>query len=79
VSFFKNVWPQAAGGSGAVDGASASVPPEVADLVAQRAAAKAAQDWARADALRDQVLALGFVVVDGRQGAPATVTRAAQA
>ncbi|MDR3313794.1 MAG: cysteine--tRNA ligase [Oscillospiraceae bacterium] len=38
-------------------------------LVAERTAARQAKDWARADAIRDQLKALGFTVEDTPQGA----------
>jgi len=41
-----------------------SIPDEVRALVDERAAARAAQDWAASDALRDAIAALGFAVVD---------------
>ena len=44
------------------------IPQEVLDLAAQRAEARAAKDWARADALRDQITALGYVIEETRQG-----------
>ena len=43
-------------------------PPEVLALVADREAARRARDWKRADALRDQLLALGVGVEDGPNG-----------
>jgi cysteinyl-tRNA synthetase len=45
-----------------------AVPPEVEQLVAERSAARAAHDFARADELRDQVLALGWTVTDRPDG-----------
>jgi hypothetical protein len=39
-------------------------PPEVRDLAAARAAARAARDFARADAIREEIAALGWTVVD---------------
>jgi cysteinyl-tRNA synthetase len=39
-----------------------------ADLVRQRDEARARKDWARADALRDELRARGWVVEDGKQG-----------
>ncbi|MGE0485887.1 MAG: cysteine--tRNA ligase [Gammaproteobacteria bacterium] len=37
-------------------------------LVAERDAARAARDWARADAIRDQLAALGVTIQDGADG-----------
>ena len=45
-----------------------AVPPEVEALVAERAAAKKAKDFARADALRAKIAAMGWTVVDTAQG-----------
>ncbi|HET9690368.1 MAG TPA: cysteine--tRNA ligase [Acidimicrobiales bacterium] len=45
------------------------VPAEVAALVDERAAARAARDWARSDALRDELSAMGWVVEDAADGA----------
>ena len=42
--------------------------PEQADLLAARAAARAARDWATSDRLRDELAAVGIVVEDGRNG-----------
>jgi len=42
--------------------------PELAALVAARAAARAARDWARSDRLRDELAALGVAVEDTRDG-----------
>lgn len=50
------------------------VPDEIAALARQRDAARAAKDWAAADALRDQIVAAGFVAEDGPDG---TVVRPA--
>ncbi len=44
------------------------VPPEVSALVAERAAAKKAKDWPRADALRAQLAGLGWSVMDTAKG-----------
>jgi cysteinyl-tRNA synthetase len=44
------------------------VPPDVAALVEARGAARAARDWARADALRSDLAELGWEVVDGPDG-----------
>lgn len=44
-------------------------PLEALALLAQRGAARAARDWARADAIREELKALGFAVEDGKDGA----------
>ena len=44
------------------------VPADVQALVAQRAAAKKAKDWAAADALRAEIAAKGWAVKDTAQG-----------
>ena len=44
------------------------VPAEVMDLVSQRAAAKKAKDWPRADAIRAQLAGMGWTVTDTAQG-----------
>lgn len=63
------------GASAAADAGDASdgdAPPEIMDLVAQRAAAKAARDWATADALRDEATARGYALRDGKGGCQVT-------
>lgn len=45
-----------------------SVPADVQMLVAQRTTARAARDWAKADALRDQIATLGWQVLDTEIG-----------
>ena len=44
------------------------VPPEIIALAEQREDARAARDFARADALRDQITDLGWVLADSPQG-----------
>jgi cysteinyl-tRNA synthetase len=44
------------------------VPDEIRELARQRDEARAAKDWARADALRDQIVAAGYVVEDTPAG-----------
>lgn len=44
------------------------IPDEVLSLVAQRTAAKAAKDWVQADSIRSQITALGYEVVDTKEG-----------
>lgn len=41
----------------------------ITDMLADRAAARAAKDWARADAIRDQLAAAGITVEDSATGA----------
>lgn len=41
----------------------------VGALISERADARAAKDWARADALRDRLAAAGIALADGRDGA----------
>ncbi len=44
------------------------LPQDVSRLVEERSAAKAAKDYARADAIRDELAGLGFAVADTPQG-----------
>lgn len=46
----------------------AGPPEEVLELLAQRAAVRAARDFTASDVLRDQIAALGWQVQDGRDG-----------
>jgi cysteinyl-tRNA synthetase len=48
--------------------ASSDAPAELLELLEQRAAAKKAKDWARADALRDRIAAAGWKIVDTPKG-----------
>lgn len=50
------------------------LPPGAQELLDQRAAARAAKDWAGSDALRDALAALGVVVTDTPDGQGWTVT-----
>jgi len=47
---------------------SIEVPAEVAALAEQRAAARAAKDWAESDRLRDAIADLGWTVTDSKDG-----------
>ncbi len=47
---------------------SAAIPDDVAALVAERTEAKANKDFARADAIRDELTGLGWVVEDSAEG-----------
>lgn len=42
---------------------------DVWKLVEERKEAKKEKDWGRADAIRDEIKKLGWVVVDGKDGA----------
>lgn len=46
-------------------------PPDVRRLLDERRAARDERDWARADALRDELAALGWAVEDGARGSTA--------
>ena len=50
------------------DAESETAPAEIVALANERATAKAARDWARADELRAQIDAAGWTVVDTRDG-----------
>ncbi len=45
-----------------------TVPDDVLDMLARRAAARARKEWALSDALRDQLLATGWQVKDTKEG-----------
>lgn len=47
----------------------AEFPEAALNLLNERAAARGARDWARADAIRDELKAMGFAVEDSPQGA----------
>jgi cysteinyl-tRNA synthetase len=44
------------------------VPAEIEALFEERAAARAAKDWASSDRIRDQIAALGWEVRDSKKG-----------
>ena len=48
--------------------ATATIPPEVEELVAARAAARAAKEWKKSDEIRDQIASLGWLVKDTKDG-----------
>jgi cysteinyl-tRNA synthetase len=48
--------------------AVAAIPQEVEELLADRAAARAAKEWKKSDELRDQIAALGWTVKDTKDG-----------
>lgn len=51
------------------DAESETAPAEIVALASDRAAAKTAKDWSRADKIRAQIEAAGWTVVDTRDGA----------
>ena len=62
-------WRGQAGIGGAGAGEHAALDALVRSLITERAEARAAKDWSRADALRDRLAGAGVVVADGRDGA----------
>ncbi len=44
------------------------IPQEILDLAEQRAEARKAKDWGRADAIRDEITAKGYLIEETRQG-----------
>jgi cysteinyl-tRNA synthetase len=51
---------------------AAAVSAEVAALLEERSAARAAKDWAKSDTLRDELLKHGWVVKDTKDGTKLT-------
>jgi len=49
-------------------GGAKGIPGEVEELLQKRKEARTAKDWAGSDAIRNQILALGYVVEDGKGG-----------
>lgn len=49
-----------------------AIPPEIAALLEERTAARAARDWAKSDSLRDELLKHGWAVKDTKDGAKLT-------
>jgi cysteinyl-tRNA synthetase len=48
--------------------ATQSIPPEVEELVAARAAARTSKEWKKSDEIRDQLAVLGWLVKDTKDG-----------
>lgn len=53
------------------DAGGVGLPPDVAALLDERAAARGVADWARADALRDEIRSRGWDPIDGPTGSTA--------
>ena len=49
-----------------------SVPAEIAALLEERAAARAARNWAESDRLRDEIATRGWIVKDSKEGQSCT-------
>jgi cysteinyl-tRNA synthetase len=49
-----------------------SIPPEVEELVAARAAARSSKEWKKSDEIRDQLAVLGWLVKDTKDGQKVT-------
>ena len=62
-------WRGQAGIGGAGAGERTALDALVRSLIAERAEARAAKDWSRADTLRDRLAGAGVLVADGRDGA----------
>jgi glycerol-3-phosphate dehydrogenase len=48
------------------------IPAEIAALLDERAAARAAKNWAESDRLRDEIAAKGWLVKDSKEGQSCT-------
>lgn len=44
------------------------IPPDIANLLKQREDARKAKNWAESDRIRDQILSLGFIIEDSKEG-----------
>ena len=58
-----------AGASGAAGAEHSALDALIQSVLSERAAARTAKDWGRADELRDRLAAAGITVADGRDGA----------
>ncbi|MGN1090767.1 MAG: cysteine--tRNA ligase, partial [Huintestinicola sp.] len=54
------------------ESAAEEIPAEIAELVEQRKAARKAKDFALADALRDKIGEMGYIIEETRQGTKVT-------
>jgi cysteinyl-tRNA synthetase len=52
--------------------ATQTIPPDVEELIAARAAARTAKEWKKSDEIRDQLAALGWLVKDTKDGQKVT-------
>lgn len=68
IAFAKGIFDEMCGVLGLLYQKKDEIPQEVLALVEERAAARKAKDFAKADALRDQITAMGYLVEETRQG-----------
>ena len=68
IAFAKGIFDEMCGVLGLLYQKKDEIPQEVLKLVVERAAARKAKDFAKADALRDQITAMGYLVEETRQG-----------
>lgn len=68
IAFAKGIFDEMCGVLGLLYQKKDEIPQEVLKLVEERAAARKAKDFAKADALRDQITAMGYLVEETRQG-----------
>ncbi|MBR2223438.1 MAG: hypothetical protein IJ973_03845 [Christensenellaceae bacterium] len=54
------------------EGEEDGIPEEIKKLAEERAAARKNRDWARADALRDEIKAKGYELKDSKDGVQIT-------
>ena len=52
----------------ALDPEAEKIPEVVEDLLVRRAEARASKDWTLSDTLRDEILAIGWMVKDTKEG-----------
>ena len=68
IAFAKGIFDEMCGVLGLLYQKKDEIPQEVLTLVEERAAARKAKDFAKADALRDRITAMGYLVEETRQG-----------
>ncbi len=68
IAFAKGIFDEMCGVLGLLYQKKDEIPQDVLKLVEERAAARKAKDFAKADALRDRITAMGYLVEETRQG-----------